>query len=236
MHLARTLGALALALSVPAHAVTLTFHTSDSQFDAGVDNQGWWSDVADNDDANDNYVVGWVSEFGTSADYRNFFTFDLSSLTGTVSSARLEVVRYSYSSPDAAERYTLFDVSTDAATLNDNTGTNAAIFADLGSGTSYGSHLIASYPPSNAGLLGFDLNAAGVADINAAAGGFFSIGGALQDLTRPPNVNELITGASGGAGIQRLILEVDAAAPEPATLALLGLGLAALGARGRRAR
>lgn len=45
---------------------------------------------------------------------------------------------------EPVETYALFDVSTDAATLNQNEGLNAAIFADLGSGTSYGAFDVAN--------------------------------------------------------------------------------------------
>ena len=37
-----------------ANGEILIFSTSDSQFDPGVDNQGWWSDTASNYDENDN--------------------------------------------------------------------------------------------------------------------------------------------------------------------------------------
>src|SRR3989442_589784 len=118
----------------PLEGATLIFNTSDSQFDPGVDNQGWWSNSMPNIDFNANYFTGrsGVDEL------HSFFTFDLSSLSQTAVSATLEVVRYTYMSPDPTETLGLFDVTTDAATLNNNTGTSATIFADLGSGTSYG--------------------------------------------------------------------------------------------------
>lgn len=98
--------------------------------------------------------------------------FDLSGLSGGVTSVTLELQRYQ----SLAATYSLFDVSTDPVTLNNNTGTSATIFEDLGTGTSYGSFVVAG-----AGLptdvLSFALNAAALADIAGAAGGFFSIGG-----------------------------------------------------------
>jgi hypothetical protein len=45
---------------MPGWAATITFNTSDSRFDPGVDNQGYWSDVDNNTDSNDNYFTGGV--------------------------------------------------------------------------------------------------------------------------------------------------------------------------------
>jgi hypothetical protein len=231
------LSALALAgtFSLPAYA-TLVFSTSDSQFDTG-NNQGWWSDLnGSNAYDNDNYVVGWNIGLGTGAEYRNFFTFDLSSLNSTVLTARLDVARYAYTSTSnrAQQTYTLFDVSTDASILNYTVGLNAQIFADLGTGTSYGSFDVASYETSATELLSFVLNADAISDINAARGRFFSIGGALTRNTNPGAGNETLMGFSSGAGVQRLVLEIQSPsfdAPAPGSLALLGLGVVLIAVR-----
>jgi hypothetical protein len=100
----------------------------------------------------------------------------------TVTQATLELVRYGVNTPDASETIEFFDVSTPAAILNENNGPSPAIFADLGSGTSYGSFVVNSYTFSDTLTLSFVLNAAARADIANAAGGFFSIGGSLQTL------------------------------------------------------
>jgi len=192
-------------------ATTVVFNTSDSQFDLGVDNQGWWSATRNANNSNDNYALTSTG--------RNFFTFDLSSLAGPVASATVELRRYIYSG-EAAETFEFFDVSTDAATLNNNTGTSAVIYDDLGTGTSYGQFEVSSVGTTSQ-LLHFHLNAAAVADINGAAGVFFSIGGSL--ITN--DGNDVLFGSSNGAGIQRLIVEL---VPEPTTctLALAALCLA----------
>ena len=182
-----------------------TFCTSDSQFLSGFNNQGWWAQNTSGI-ATDNYIVGQLSAMRF---FRNFFTFDLSKLRGTVTSAKLELRRFS-SSPgnEATETYELFDVSTDAATLNNNTGTNATIFADLGSGTSYGSFAVPISVFSLDEILTFPLNAAAVSDINTAAGGFFSIGGTLTSQ----DGNDFLFGASGSSedrfNVNRLVVKV----------------------------
>jgi hypothetical protein len=176
---AAVLACAALGTSLPAaaHAVPVQiFSTSQSEFDPGVRNQGWWSATDANVDNNDNYIVG---SYGGTSIFRNFFTFDLSSAC-VASSVTLRLTRFGQTGPLT---YTLFDVSTPATTLNANDGISATIFNDLGSGISFGSFPVA--PGSVDEVLSFPLNAAGVAAFNAARGGFFSIGGSAVPLPRP---------------------------------------------------
>ena len=209
-------GILAGAGSAPCEI--LVFNTSDSQFDAGVDNQGWWSDTRESHDDNDNYATGISPDEET---FRSFFTFDLSSVYLPVASARLELTRFEYWSTAESETLGLFDVSTDAAILNDNVGMNLAIYGDLGSGASYGQFEIFS-EGLETDILTFELNTAAIGDINAARGGWFSIGGALLSPGSPmPDGTEVVFSRSNGSGEQRLVLEV---VPEPTTFALFVLG------------
>ena len=207
-----------LAGAGSAQCEILIFDTSDSQFDAGVHNQGWWSDALPSYDENDNYIIG----IGFSGYlFRNFFTFDLSSLSIPVISATLELTRFEYVSTAESETFGLFDVSTDAVTLNDNVGINLAIYDDLGSGISYGEFEVSS-EGLETDVLSFQLNAAAIGDINAAKGGWFSIGGALLSPGSPVgDGTELLFGYSQDGGVQRLVLEV---VPEPTTLSLVGAG------------
>ena len=70
--------------------------------------------------------------------------------------------------------------------------------------------------------MSFELNSAAIFDINAAMGGWFSVGGSLLSLGSPmPSGTEGFFGGSNGSGEQRLVLEV---VPEPATIALFILG------------
>ncbi len=194
----------------------VTFDTSQSQFDTGVNNQGFWIDNASANNVNDNYLTGQIG----SNTYRSFFTFDLSSLGAldVITSASLQILREtSASGNEAFETLELFDVTTDAATLNNNQGMNAAIFSDLGSGTSYGAFPVPGSGPIT-DVLVFDLTSA-IADMNAARGGFFSIGVSL--ITN--DGNDFLFGNSGGADSEQNLVVEFTTIPEPANAALLGI-------------
>jgi hypothetical protein len=185
----------AAGLAVPGAAqavVTQVLATSESEFDPGVRNQGWWSATEPNFDFNDNYLAG--QDFGVV--YRDFFSFDLSSAC-QASRVTLRLTRFAQTGPLT---YSLYDVSTPTATLNANGGTSQAIFDDLGTGTSFGRFPVAAGAATD--VLSFPLNAAGVAAFNAArGGGFFSIGGSVTEASG------YLYGGSGGSdgGTQELV-------------------------------
>lgn len=172
-----------------------TFLTSDSQFDAGINNQGWWSATQGNNTTNDNIFVG----INGAEVLNNFFTFLLTNLTpNSVVSATLRINTTGGGSGPFPVTYSLFDVSTAAATLNNNDGTNAAITNDLASGTLYGATVLGGNPASP-----FDtvLSAGAIADINAAIGGFFSIGGTLTPANNVPEPTSLLLAGLGLLGL-----------------------------------
>jgi len=150
--------------------------TADSEFDIGVFNQGWWSwdeTRRSNTDDNANYAAGGITN--------NFFTFDISDISSPVTSAVFNVLRADGISDSGYTyfEYNMFDVITDAATLNSNNGVNQAIYDDLGSGVHYGSFdITVAGDPSE--ILMLELNEGFISDINAAILGvdqYFSIGG-----------------------------------------------------------
>lgn len=212
-------GAMLLLVATTAGAETLIFNTSDNQFTPGENNQGWWSDTLSNENITDNYSTGINSENDITC---NYFTFDLSSLSLTVTSATLQLRRYEYLSIAESETFGLFDVSTDVSILNNKNGVSSIIYNDLCSGNSYGEFEI-SINGTSTDILNFDLNQTTVSDINSSAGGWFSIGGSLLSIdgSMVGSGTEGLFGFSHeGEGIQRLVVEVI---PEPTSISLFGL-------------
>ena len=142
-----TMSALACALVCAGPAAgqsvtTQTFTTSQSTFDPGVRNQGWWSGqpTVVNGDSNANYIASR----GEGASQQNFFTFDLRDLGACpVRAAVLRLTRFD-GSGTGMHSTSLWDVSTPAPILNSNDGFSPAIAADLSSGTLFGSFAVDS--------------------------------------------------------------------------------------------
>ncbi len=158
--------------------------------------------------------------------FRNFFVFNLAGYTdpNPIGAAELRLFNppNGYTSPNPTETYSLFDVTTPIPTLvATNTG-RTDIFADLGSGLSYGSRVVSA--ADNNRIVSVTLNAAAVAALNANRGGLFALGGALTTLGPPGN--EFVFGSSGlSIDVRQLVLTP---VPEPATLMLLGTGVPVL--------
>jgi hypothetical protein len=118
-------------------------------------------------------------------EFRSFFNFDLSSITGTITSAelRLGYDRFGFSSPGPTETLGIFDVTTSIPALVAGSGGLSA-FADLGSGTLYGSAVLPTSNPAD-GTASITLNTSALAGLNAEQGGQFAVGGALTALSSP---------------------------------------------------
>lgn len=170
---------------------------------------------------NDNYFVGEIG-----SEYRNFFVFDLSSVGENILTAELRLYNpvNGYSSPDATETYDLYDVTTAVGTLtaDNGAGNGSAVFADLGTGTQFGSRVVSG--ADNNTLVSILLNGSAVSNLNAASS-LWAIGGRLSTVT-PGGSNEFFTGFTGGQFARELVLTTGPAptVPEPGTLALLGVG------------
>jgi hypothetical protein len=128
--------------------------------------------------AGDNYIAG---QSGNET-YHDFFTFNLSGVSGTIVGATLVL----YNPPGGTNGsgiYTVYDVSTDAATLNTEriagatapNNPNVNIFNDLGSGNAYG---MLSYNTSDNGkTVTINLDSQFLSDINSRSSSLFSVGG-----------------------------------------------------------
>jgi opacity protein-like surface antigen len=138
---------------------------------------------------------GGVYSGGTPTSYevqRMYHIFDLSGVEpGTITAATLKIphsnrsyVSYNPSGPgDSSETAAFFDVSTSPDVLRDPDESQGvtllnAIWNDLGTGVEYGSFTATS--ASNGTIEEITLNANAIASLNAAAGGEWAIGAAIQ--------------------------------------------------------
>jgi hypothetical protein len=169
---------------------------------------GWYDVSGLHFAGNPNYIVGINESLNQ---FRDFFVFDLTGVTGTITSATISIVNPLSVNP-AGKTYTLHEVSTPIATLEDDQSGRTDIFDDLGTGTVFG-----STPGTSDPLVVFSLNAAGLAALTAAEGGSFAIGGELSPLT-----TGLISYMYGNSeeGVT-LNLTTSAPIPEPGSIALL---------------
>jgi len=126
------------------------------------------------------YIVGTQG----SSSFNDYFVFNLSSVSGTINSAVLELVQpplgvnHNNGFSGANATYTNYDVSTTIANLISATPTGGAgIYTDLGTGTSYASTDLST--SSNGTTVNITLDAAARSAIHSAEGSSFAIGGTL---------------------------------------------------------
>ncbi|MGJ8695907.1 MAG: PEP-CTERM sorting domain-containing protein [Verrucomicrobiaceae bacterium] len=198
--------------------------------DLNTSQRGWVDDAGLSDANNGNYIAGSIG--GT--EYRNYFTFDLSGLVGTVQSATLtlDLPQNGFSSPTGSEAFGL----SGASAISGNISNGASVFDDLGDGPLYGVSLIDS--SSQGGTVSITLNSDFLAAANSGAS-TLTIGGSLLSLGNDPNISEYafaFSDANQANTPVTLSMVVDvsgAAVPEPSSTILVGLA-AGLGLIRRR--
>ena len=129
--------------------------------------RGWYRSSGSHIPANDNYIVSESYSSG----HRNFFVFDLSSVTDVVTSASLILDAFSPSSPTVVGDYTLYSYEGSVNSLINGTGGTAA-YADLASGDVFGG-LNSGFGSSSYEIR---LNSTALNYINNSSG-LFAIGG-----------------------------------------------------------
>jgi hypothetical protein len=194
-------------------------------FAVNATNWGWVSNNGQHIAGNTNYEIGDTETTGLFL--RDFATFTLPTLNAQFNfvSATLTITTGTVSTSDPSETATFFDVSTPASTLGPGFGfsqgssTGMAVYADLGSGTVFGSQV---YFPSDspAGSKTITLNSAALDAMNAARGSGFSIGGAVTSLDAVDNIELIYIGSFGPA--PQLTLTTGLA-PEPESAVVLGM-------------
>lgn len=172
-----------------------------------------------------------VGETGVSPflEARNFLTFDLE-ITGLIESATLRLFNLGFVSNDPTETYTLFDVDTPLPQLLNPNFMGDETFIDLGTGVSYGDVVVSDADDNS--FVEIELNVAAIADMNAALGETFAIGGAITTLDGDVTTAEFMFPPLGGNPPVELVLTV---VPAPGAIPVLGLAVLVPGRRRRDA-
>ncbi len=224
--------AVLLLCATPQNAAAITIDAPD---------RGWYGDNGTHNTSVLNYLAGdcdggtCVAGTNTGIDeFRNFFVFDLSGVTGAIVAATLRLDNtdgtaqfpgnVGFFSDTGSETYLVSEVSTAIASLIAGTG-GVAAFGDLGSGTSYGSFTATS--ADNGTFVEIALNSAGIAALNLASG-LFAFGGAITTLNGFPDEETLFAFSDSGL-LSDTQLELTVV-PEPSTALLLAAAIALLGA------
>ncbi|MDP2325626.1 MAG: hypothetical protein Q8N51_16590 [Gammaproteobacteria bacterium] len=216
-----TLGLLAAcAMSSPAQAVTLNALSS-----------GTYSGNGSPAHDPNSYLTGG-NAYGP--DWRSYFVYDLTAVTGTITAAALHLFSPSpggFWSDSPTETLAIFDVATSIPVLTSGSGGIPA-WTDLGSGLQFGS-VVVSYA-SNGTFIDIALNAAGLAYLNGKLGGQVAFGGAITTLT-PMIDPEYVFGNSitSVPSNTQLILQTSAVPISPAVW-LFGSALGVMGWMRRR--
>lgn len=197
--------AICVLAIAPAAAQDLVLEAVDS---------GNYDMDGDHSAQNTYYPAGDIAASGYS-EIRNFFVFDLSGVTEPVVGATLELycpsdppdVGNGYRSPDPFERYALWEVVTDVATLTAGGTGLIGIYDDLGGGTAFG--YIDMTEADNGTMVSIGLNHSAEASIEAAAGGLWAVGGAVMTLDGSPL--QVVFSYAHDSMPRRLLLELEGA-------------------------
>jgi hypothetical protein len=132
--------------------------------------QGHYDQDGNHDQDDDSTPTGLLG----SSRHRSYFTFALNSVSDTVVAAVLRLEVANYTSTLTSDDLDLYDVSTNATTLEQTGSGETGIFNDLGGGTRY---VRTQVGPGDVGqILEISLPSSALSDINASPGSSFSIG------------------------------------------------------------
>jgi hypothetical protein len=190
----------------------LTLNGATSILTNGV--QGWVSPTYANTggpDGNTNYIAGTCC-FGSGDVFANYFVFSLDGVSGPITSASLTISPFSITTDFT---YVLHNATPFVGLLYDSGSPDAALYADLGTGTIFGSFGITTGQSYGAPLV-FNLNPVALASLND-----YIAAGKTQFV-----ISGTVLGQAGSTG----------GVPEPAAWALMLIGFGGLGAVMRRRR
>ena len=175
-----------------------------------------WYDIGGNHSAgNPDYIVGLCGSSdscnGGNDVLNNFFVFNVPA--GTYTSATISAYLPNPGAITAglsafycacsSLTYQLWDVTTPISLLMATNSGQTAIFNDLESGIFYGSVVVT--PGDQGTQILVTLNAAGLASVNAAAGGDWAVGGSIYGAQSPEpgTITMLLSGLGAGVGMLR---------------------------------
>jgi len=204
---------------VAVSAIFCTLGTSAKALIISASNSGWYDN-----NGSSNGTIGNIAQ--TPGDLRNWLGFDLSSVSGTIIGATLEVG--SVFTNSSGQTINWYDVLTPYANL----GTSSLdTYNDLGSGTLFASGIHTAGTTSEVKINSFTLNAAALASLNSTSS-FWAIGGVNDG---PGDAFGGTQGVSQPDHIKLNLTIGSASVPDHApTLALVGFGFLALAAFRRK--
>jgi hypothetical protein len=189
-------------ISLVCGGQALSTGTQDAEQVIDASDRGWWRDDGNHNASNKNTITG---QNGSGTDlFNSFFVFDLTSVppsSFTGATLRLEIENYY--GPDASESLTIYDVSTPTSVLT-SSGSNVAVFNDLGSGNSYGNFTVLRTDEGS--ILEITLNNQALADIAATTGGFFAVGLHVNDIGLSSGDEGVRFSSSDEARVHQLVL------------------------------
>jgi hypothetical protein len=194
----------AFAAALSAGNLTHSVATVNNEIIIDASDRGWYRNDGYHNAANKNTLTGRSS---TGYEYHSFFVFDLTSVPGSfLRGAKLRLEVEKYLSPDSSEALTICDVTTPIEILT-SSGTNLAVYDDLGSGNGYATFTVV---PANVGnVLEIILGEQALADIVAASGGLFAIGLKVNDIGSPSGSEGVRFSAVAEPRVHQLVLTAD---------------------------
>ena len=144
---------------------------------------------------------------------RNFFVFDIPPLTQAVVSAELWISGVYNNLDDDSEVYELNEVTNSVQTVLLEGVYQPDVFADLGDGALYGTHVFNRLDRSRVVVI--PLNDAFLSSVPAAGGGQIVMGGRISTLNDLPNDYEVVFWQTSGTNTVHLALTFGAASGAP---------------------
>ncbi len=192
------------------------FQTGDVELQTNSGNTvstmtGWYDITGSHNAGNPDYIVGLCGSSdscnGGNDVFNNFFTFNVPA--GTYTSATISAYLPNPGNGLSAFycnctslTYQLWDVTTPISQLMASNSGRVDIYNDLGSGIFYGSAVVTAADQGTQILI--TLDAAGLASLNASAGGMWAVGGSIYGA-QSPEPGTLMMFGSGVLGLAGLL-------------------------------